>query len=95
MPRSTWMCASGHDASASSKKCDQANKHGLLARHLGRRVHLPHMDVQMPWAQDALERPCTRMALEGHQLRRSSHQVNFLHVPERIQTIHRIVRRLA
>jgi len=26
-------------------------------------VHLPHMDVQMPWAQDALERPCTRVAL--------------------------------
>jgi len=27
-------------------------------------VHLPHMDVQMPWAQDALERPCTQVTLD-------------------------------
>jgi len=27
-------------------------------------VHLPHMDVQMPWAQDALERPCTQVTVE-------------------------------
>jgi len=31
-------------------------------------VHLPHTDVQMPWAQDALERPCTRVASHGPQV---------------------------
>ena len=36
---------------------------GCSLAAFGGRVHLPHTDVQMPWAQDALERPCTRAAL--------------------------------
>jgi hypothetical protein len=40
---------------------------GLSPRSLaasGGGAHLPHRDVQMPWAQDALEWPCAQVALD-------------------------------
>ena len=37
---------------------------GIGSRRIRGGVHLPHRDVQMPWAQDALEQPCTRVALD-------------------------------
>ena len=60
------MCVSGpvtRVVESSKKRGPPYLNLGSTLAACGGGVHLPHRDVQMPWAQDALERPCTWVAL--------------------------------